>query len=98
MKISETKYPTQCSVEDGRKTKPERFAIVAPYNDGLPGTAVLGSFAYRPHAEFFATAPELYALCIRAETMLGMLANVPAAQRLVADMQDALAKARGEAA
>jgi hypothetical protein len=35
------------------------FAVVAPYNDGLPGTAVLGAFAYRPHAELAASAPDL---------------------------------------
>lgn len=27
------------------------FAVCAPYRDGLPGTAVLGCFSYRPHAE-----------------------------------------------
>lgn len=35
------------------------FAIVAPYHDGLPGTAVLGSFAYLPHAQLAAAAPDL---------------------------------------
>lgn len=27
------------------------FAVCAPYRDGLGGTAVLGCFSYRPHAE-----------------------------------------------
>lgn len=27
------------------------YAVCSPYRDGLPGTAVLGCFAYRPHAE-----------------------------------------------
>lgn len=27
------------------------FAVCAPYRDGLPGSAVLGCFSYKPHAE-----------------------------------------------
>lgn len=38
---------------------PGGFHIVAPFNDGLPGKAVLGNFQYRPHAEIAARAPAL---------------------------------------
>lgn len=35
------------------------FAVCAPYRDGLGGTAVLGCFSYRPHAECALTALKL---------------------------------------
>ncbi len=44
---------------DARAPKGFRFSIDAPYNDGLPGSATLGFFAYRPHAELAARAPAM---------------------------------------
>lgn len=38
---------------------PGAFAIVAPYRDGLPGQAMLGTFVYRPHARLAARAPAM---------------------------------------
>lgn len=35
------------------------FDIVAPFRDGLLGTARLGSFAYQPHARLAAAAPRM---------------------------------------
>ena len=47
------------------------FAITAPFNDGMPGRAVLGSFSYRPHATLASAAPDLLEavrICIKAES------------------------------
>src|SRR3954471_15091735 len=38
-------------IDRKRGTEGFSFAVCAPYRDGLPGTAVLGCFTYRPHAE-----------------------------------------------
>lgn len=38
-------------IDQGRGIPNYPFAICGPFRDGLPGTAVLGFCAYRPHAE-----------------------------------------------
>jgi hypothetical protein len=55
------------------------------------------SFDVRPveaNARLMSAAPDLLSLAIRAETMLPMLADVPAAVRLMNDLRAAIAKAQ----
>lgn len=55
----------------------------------------------RANAKFILRAcnahDDLLNVAIRAETMLPMIGNIPAVQRLLADLASAIAKARGEA-
>ncbi|AOR76314.1 hypothetical protein [Novosphingobium resinovorum] len=79
--------------DDGNRfwgIKPEKFCAGAQFLEA-------SGWMTEANARLLAAAPELYALAIRAETLLPMLGDVPAAQRLMADLSAALAKARGEA-
>lgn len=48
----EKKWHIDCT----RRVAGYPFAVCSPYRDGLPGSAVLGVFAYKPHAEVALTA------------------------------------------
>ncbi|MDK2757518.1 MAG: hypothetical protein KYX66_12360 [Blastomonas fulva] len=53
---------------------------------------------HEANAHLIAAAPELLALAMRAQTMLPMVGHHPAVGRLISDLTDAIAKAKGGAA
>lgn len=76
------------------------FALCSPYNDGLPGTAVIGAFAYKPHAEFFALSLEMVAalrLIIDKFSQLPVNKISQGQHRALLEARELLARIDGEA-